>query len=116
MSFQHEGVGVGVYGFFRDHACVVSTAVVYPEDTAEGEEKAGTANAVISAESNDTGVIGSKPTRSKDIRFQNAFTRHLNGKGTIASVLNGHYGGAVGHGERSMLMQVPLATTTGAYV
>ena len=74
-SFEHEGVGVGVYGFFRDHPCVVPAAVVCPGDG--------------KGSGNGNGNKGAKPSSSSSggVRFRNTFTRHLNGKGTIADTV-----------------------------
>ena len=86
--FEHEAAGVGVYSFFRDHPCVVAAAVVCPGD---GKEAPTTSAGGAAA---------------SGVRFQNTFTRHLNGKGTIASVINGNRGTAVGP-EGPLLMQLP---------
>ena len=93
-SFEHEGVGVGVYGFFRDHPCVVPAAVVCPGDG--------------KGSGNGNGNKGAKPSSSSSggVRFRNTFTRHLNGKGTIASVINGVRGGAVGP-DGPLLVHIP---------
>jgi len=55
---EHEAVGVGVYSYFRDHQCLVPTAIRAPAN---------------------------KPGK---VVFRNPFVKHLNGHGAIISVFN----------------------------
>lgn len=63
---SHLAVGVGIYSFFRDHQCLVPTAI-------------------------------RAPTTKPGVVFQHPFIKHLNGHGSILSILNGQ-GPGVGAG------------------